>query len=293
MNSNILNLNRFGRYLMTDIRSAIANFGASLLVMATLGLSFDIVAGLFSLILNGTWDGLQEAARFSLFGISAVVIVFLGPSKIYGHVTERKEGQAFLMLPVSTLEKAISMILVSCILVPLTFLAVYMSVDFLVCLADHTCGRALLITINDIRLDVLTSMSRNMAILEQFIDNPTAFVNLAWYIDDAIQAPLLFLLGGIYFKKSKPAKTLASIIMIGIVLSLIGSALVSTGLMDSIQDFSMSVQDGTVSVTDFPEYFPVISWTINHLILLDTVSDTLMNLFLCFLIWLRIKKMNH
>lgn len=293
MNSNIFDFKRFGRYFVTDIRNAISNFGISFLAMSTLSLSFDIVKGFYSILTNGTWNGIPNYARISLFAVAAVVIILLSPSKIYGFVTEKKAGQAFLMLPVSTLEKSISMILISCIIVPLVFIMVFLSIDFLVCLADPTCGNAIMVMISELDFDMLNGFSSKLAELAPFIDNPSAYTNVAWLIDDAIQIPLVFLLGAVFFKRSKPAKTLASIIMIGIVLSLIGSALVSTGLMDSIQDFSMSVQDGTVSVTDFPEYFPVISWTINHLILLDTVSDTLMNLFLCFLIWLRIKKMNH
>lgn len=292
MNSNIFNLNRFGRYLVTDIKTAIANFGLSLLIVATLGLSFDIVSGLFSLVIRGSWSGMDDAFRISLFVISLVIVVILEPSKIYGHVTDKKEGQAFLMLPVSTLEKTISMILVSCIIVPLVFFAIYLSVDFLVCLADPTCGKAILITFNDIRFDMLNGLSSNLEELKPFIDNPTAFANPALFIDDAIQIPLIFLLGAIYFKKSKPAKTFATLIMIGIVIGLIASAATS-GLTERIQDFVMSVDNKTVMLSDFREYFPVLSWIANHLFLIDTVSDTLVNLLLCFLIWLRIKKLNH
>lgn len=292
MNSNIFNLNRFGRYLVTDIKTAIANFGLSLLIVATLGLSFDIVSGLFSLVIRGSWSGMDDAFRISLFVISLVIVVILEPSKIYGHVTDKKEGQAFLMLPVSTLEKTISMILVSCIIVPLVFFAIYLSVDFLVCMADPTCGKSILLTLNEFRFDMLDGLSRNMSQLELFIDNPTAVANPAWLIDDAIQIPLIFLLGAIYFKKSKPAKTFATLIMIGIVIGLIASAATS-GLTERIQDFVMSVDNKTVMLSDFREYFPVLSWIANHMCLMDTVSDTLVNLLLCFLIWLRIKKLNH
>lgn len=290
MKNDVFSFNRFSRYLATDIRNAVSNYGITILVMATLGLSIDVFTGLFSMIVSDGWHGMGIVSRSVLFMIAFLVILISAPSKLFGHVTDRKEGSAFLTLPVSTLEKTISMVLVACVLVPAAFVIVYFSIDLIVCCCDPTCGESLISAVATIKVEILDKLGEAMAELSAVMQNPEALVSPLLYVDDFIQISLLFLLGALVFKKSKIAKTIGCLILISMVLSMIATPLMMVGIKDEMEQL---VMNNELTPFNFPEHFPFITWICQHLALSDTVSDTVMNLLLMFFIWLRIKKINH
>ena len=304
MKNDIFNLNRFGRYLMTDVRNAVSNYGISILVMATLGLSIDVFVGLFHMIVSEGWQGIGISARVPLFLLAFALTLVSAPSKLFGHITEKKAGSAFLTLPVSTLEKTLSMVIVSCIMVPAAFVIVYLSIDLMVCSCDSTCGESLIEAATTFRADILDSLvCRHISDLSVvmnkpeslvnpllYIDKPESLVNPLLYIDDIVGVSLLFLLGALLFNKSKIAKTIGSIILICMVLSMIATPLLVSGIK---YDMVQLMLNNELTPVTFSQHFPVLTWICRNLALADTINDTVINLLLIFLIWLRIRKINH
>lgn len=291
MKNDIFNINRFGRYLMTDVRNAVSNYGISILVMATLGLSIDVFVGLFHMIVSEGWQGIGISARVPLFLLAFAMTLVSAPSKLFGHITEKKAGSAFLTLPVSTLEKTLSMVIVSCIMVPAAFVIVYLSIDLMVCSCDSTCGESLIEAATTFRADILDSLvCRHISELSVVMNKPEALVNPLLYIDDIIGVSLLFLLGALLFKKSKIAKTIGSIILICMVLSMIATPLLVSGIK---YDMVQLMLNNELTPVTFSQHFPVLTWICRNLALADTINDTVINLLLICLIWLRIKKINH
>lgn len=291
MKNDIFNLNRFGRYLMTDVRNAVSNYGISILVMATLGLSIDVFVGLFHMIVSEGWQGIGISARVPLFLLAFAVTLVSAPSKLFGHITEKKAGSAFLTLPVSTLEKTLSMVIVSCIMVPAAFVIVYLSIDLMVCSCDSTCGESLIEASTTFRADILDSLvCRHISDLSVVMNKPESLVNPLLYIDDIVGVSLLFLLGALLFKKSKIAKTIGSIILICMVLSMIATPLLVSGIK---YDMVQLMLNNELTPVTFSQHFPVLTWICRNLALADTINDTVINLLLIFLIWLRIRKINH
>lgn len=291
MKNDIFNLNRFGRYLMTDVKNAVSNYGISILVMATLGLSIDVFVGLFHMIVSEGWQGIGISARVPLFLLAFAVTLVSAPSKLFGHITEKKAGSAFLTLPVSTLEKTLSMVIVSCIMVPAAFVIVYLSIDLMVCSCDSTCGESLIEAATTFRADILDSLvCRHISDLSVVMNKPESLVNPLLYIDDIVGVSLLFLLGALLFKKSKIAKTIGSIILICMVLSMIATPLLVSGIK---YDMVQLMLNNELTPVTFSQHFPVLTWICRNLALADTINDTVINLLLIFLIWLRIRKINH
>lgn len=291
MKNDIFNLNRFGRYLMTDVRNAVSNYGISILVMATLGLSIDVFVGLFHMIVSEGWQGIGISARVPLFLLAFAMTLVSAPSKLFGHITEKKAGSAFLTLPVSTLEKTLSMVIVSCIMVPAAFVIVYLSIDLMVCSCDSTCGESLIEAATTFRADILDSLvCRHISELSVVMNKPESLVNPLLYIDDIVGVSLLFLLGALLFKKSKIAKTIGSIILICMVLSMIATPLLVSGIK---YDMVQLMLNNELTPVTFSQHFPVLTWICRNLALADTINDTVINLLLICLIWLRIKKINH
>lgn len=290
MESTVSVNNRFGRYFRSDLSAAISNFGISLLVFSTMAATTELFNGLFSLMLSGEWQGMTTALRIVLFTVFGVIMLLSSPAKLYGHLTDRKEGTAFLMLPASRFEKYLSMVLITCIIVPLFFAAVYLSLDALVCLFDPTAGESLfsIIFLGSSRID----FSEFVAEASFPIENFKAIMTPWLYLDDLSQISLIFLLGALIFKKSKVGKTLGSIILIALSLQLITTPIMSLAMFDKIHMLS-DMDNIDFSGEFFSNTFPLLSWMFRHLVLLDTVQDLLMNGLLLFLVWLRLKKMKH
>ena len=121
MKNDVFSLKRFSRYFVTDLCAAISNYGISLLVLASMILTIDLFSGALSSLTSGSWSGIGLGGRSTLMFIFFLAAIISAPSKIYGHITGRKEGTAFLMLPASTLEKFISMVLICAAVVPLAY----------------------------------------------------------------------------------------------------------------------------------------------------------------------------
>lgn len=289
MESTVSSNNTFGRYFRSDLSAAISNFGISLLVFSTMAATTELFNGLFSLMLSGQWHGMTAGLRAPLFIIFGVIMLLCSPAKLYGHLTDRKEGTAFLMLPASRFEKYISMILITCVIVPLFFVVVYFSLDSLVCILDPTAGESLFSMIFKSRFHInFNDFSLNGLPVESF----KAIISPWLYLDDLTQTSLLFLLGALIFKKSKVGKTLGSLILIALSLEMITTPIMSLAMFDKIHMLS-EMENVDFNGEIFNTTFPLLSWMMRHLVLLDTIQDLLMNGLLLFLVWLRLKKMKH
>lgn len=290
MNNDVLNMNRFGRYLVTDIKNAIARYGISFLIMATISLTSYLLVGFFAAIVGAGWYSLEVEPRMVIMGITLIVLTITAPAKIFGFVTDKKEGSSFLMVPASSLEKTLSMIIVCCVVVPFAFFAVYLSLDQILCLIDNRCGDSLIIAINNGQT-VLTEVFRNASLeSNNLIPDYSAFTTPWLYADDLAEGFLIFLLGALLFKSSKPAKTVGCLILLSIALSMIVTPIITHGAMEK---FKEAAANSNMTPEELFNMFPFISWSMKHAVLMDWVSDTIVNIGLAIAIYFRVRKIKH
>lgn len=289
MNNEVFNMNRLGRYLVTDVKNAIARYGISLLVIATVSLTGYLLVGFFTMIVGAGWQSMPVAGRLFMMVLSFIVLTISAPAKIYGFITDKKEGSSFLMVPASSLEKTISMILVCCVILPFAFFAVYLSLDQIVCLFDAKCGDSLIVAINNgqnILTDAFVRISRES---NNIVPDYSSLATPWMYFDDVAQGFLIFLLGALIFKSSKPAKTVGSLILISIALSMITTPIVMHGAIERFKEAAAS----NMSPEEIFESFPFISWSMKHAVLVDFLSDTIVNIGLAIAIYFRVRKIKH
>ena len=289
MNNDVLNMNRFGRYLVTDIKNAIARFGVSFLVMATISITGYLLVGFFTMIVGDGWHSLGVAGRFTMMAITFMVLTLSAPAKIYGFITDKREGSSFLMIPASSLEKTISMILVCCIILPFAFLAVYMSLDQIICLIDRSCGDSVIMLINNGRATLFDAFQRISNETQNYLPDYSSLSSPWLYVDDVAQGFLTFLLGALIFKSSKPAKTLGCLILLAIALSMITTPIVLHGAIERFKEAATT----DMTPEEIFESFPFISWVIRHAGLADFISDTIVNVGLAIAIYFRVRKIKH
>lgn len=284
MKNDVFNFNRFGRYLVTDTKNAISRYGISLLVLAAFSFAGYLLAGLCSSVLNGSWYSMPVAGRVIIFFFVTAIVLTMGPAKMFGFITDKKEGSDFLMLPASPLEKTISMVIISCIFMPLAFFAVYLSLDQVLCMIDYNCGDSLIVSIHEFRFDSVAQTMKTIQSDEYFmLTHPITM------FDDIAQVVLTFLLGALLFKTSKTAKTIGCMILLSVVLVMIYIPLITSGAFDVLKE---GIING-MTPDEMLSQFPVMAWISRHLILTDFILDTVVNVILFLLIWLRVKRIKH
>lgn len=294
MKNDIFNFRRFGKYFASDLRTCRANYGLSLMTISILTpVVLYIVVTAFSLMLSSTWDGPAIGLRAFIFCIAVVCLVVTMPVKCYGKLTEKQYGSFWLTLPASKLEKFISMILITCLITPVIGIATYLCADSIICGFDGTCGRSL--TAGGIEL--IRNLGNMKDVTLNFIDESITIENAAvaqdmirqisspWiYIDEFFGITLPFLLGAIYFKNGKTVKTALAIFAFSMATSIIMSPFL-TNLASEIVSNANS---------DPETVFQLFSHGIfKNLVLIDTISDTVLNLTLLTGIWFRIKTLKH
>ena len=289
MNNDVLNMNRFGRYLVTDVKNAIARYGISLLIMATISLTGYLLVGFFTMIVGEGWHSMGEIGRSMMMGITFIVLTITAPAKIYGFFTDKKEGSSFLMVPASPLEKTLSMIIICCVIVPLAFFAVYFALDQIVCLIDGNCGNSIIMLINNGKSLLIEAFQKISMESENVIPDYSSLASPWIYVDDLAQSFLIFLLGALIFKSSKPAKTIGCLIIISIVLSMITTPIVMHGAVERFKDAAAS----NMTPEELFQSFPFLSWSMKHAVLLDFISDTAVNIGLAIAIFFRVRKIQH
>ena len=221
--NNVFSPKRFGKYFCYDLENAWNNFGLSLIVLGLLPAIIFVVFQLFSLIFNGHFTVSDDAImpmRF-LSGIVCVIVGFIVfPTKGYGSITKKRAGSSFLMLPASTFEKWLSMMLVLCLVAPLCLSALYVGSDALMGLIfPNSFGTPIVkIPFNEIISEI--DLPADMHI---------GYTGIAW--GNWASSVLFFLLGAIIFKKGKVGKTILALFALSIIIST-GLSLVAGAFMD-------------------------------------------------------------
>lgn len=294
MKNDIFNFNRFGKYFASDIRTCWANFGLSLLTISLLfPVATYILTTIFNLALHSTWEGPDIGIRAFVFIIAILCLIVTMPVKCYGRITEKQYGSFWLTLPASRLEKFISMFLMTCIIVPVTGVALYAGADAIICALDHTCGNSL--TAGGI--DLIRKMGDLQSLTMNFIDENVTIEDAAvvqeilkqisspWlYIDEIFAMTLPFLLGAVFFKNGKTVKTFLAMFAFSTALSIIATPIMTSWVMN----FAGNMNDDPMAVLDlFRNGF------FKHLVLIDLITDTICNLALMAGIWFRIKTLKH
>ena len=210
--NKIFDFKRFGKYFCFDLVSAWQRSGVTLLAIACLPVWIFAIHQLFGLIFGG------QFGSFGIGGIAAAYIssfffaVIAFPVQNYGHLTDKKAGSDWLMLPVSRLEKFASVLLITCVVVPLVWFAVIVACDGLLSLLFNTYPAMGLPKMMDGLGSVLAEFhSENVSFA---VGGPWA-IYLSWCADI-----LVFTLGAMYFRKHKVVYTFLSLFALGLLMTM-------------------------------------------------------------------------
>ena len=292
--NDIFNFRRFGKYFASDLRTCWANYGLSLLTISTIfPVGTYILTNAFNLVLRSTWDGPDIGIRSFIFIIATICMVVTMPVKCYGKITEKQYGSFFITLPASRLEKFVSMFLMTCIIAPVLGFALHLGTDAIICALDHTCGRNLVTG----AMELIRNMGEMKELTLNFVDESITVENAAlaqdiirqisspWlYADEIFGITLPFLLGALYFKRGKTVKTILAIFAFSMATSIIMTPYAETWAAEM-------VSNANADTNTILQMFN--NGIFKNLVLIDTISDTVVNLALMAGIWFRIKTLKH
>lgn len=264
-------IKRFGRVVSNDLSLVWQNYGYSFIVLMLMPAIFCFFYTMFPIVFGGEVDLVRPWGRIVVLFITIFAFTVSFPNKVYGHITEKKAGTAFLMLPASTLEKFASMVLVSAVIAPAILLAGFWIVDSILTLTGAFIGGNLFTFINDLSINKNEFLSVNVW--------NAGFGSLALNM-------LVFLLGAIYFKKSKAARTILCLMAIAMVFSMVFGAFISW-------------------VVDSPDFFnfdesAITAWIERHIDNAEFYVNLVLNTIrfgeaaiILGLIYLRVKTLKH
>ena len=273
---NTFKISRFRKYFVYDLKRQWKNIGMLMLIFALFPIIFYMIymffaamfdGGLMKIFIGLEIDGPAGGTRFGVFAVMTTIFVMLFPSRAYGEITNKAKGSEWLMLPASRLEKFTSMMLISLIVIPLVYVVVYFLSDAFVCLLDKSCG------------DSLMSFRINKEIgSSDFVIPANGFWLLASTI---VENAIVFLLGGLIFKKWK---------VVGTVLVLFALQMVFSGLLSAFIT--------NADLEWWGNWFA--DWTIRHADSIDIWLNAFINFWLLLILaicgtwsWFRIKRLQH
>jgi hypothetical protein len=218
--NNIFNYKRFAAITAKEVREYFPNYGVSIISVLGVYLLFLVLP----LLVGGS---VSTLSRLNMIPMMIAIIMFVAPSKLYGTVNHSSKGLNYVLLPVSTLEKTLSMFFINALFTTLIMTAGLLILDTVVYL------------VMPLRLNEMLFTANNMGILG--IELVSLVVIQSWFV-----------LGNMLFKNQKVAKTILSllglVVLIGLLFLLIfhtiGYEQVSLFFEEQFSDMELNI-DGT------------------------------------------------
>lgn len=265
--NDTFDFSRFSKLLAFDGRKYIRNFGLTLAILCGL----NLVLWLLTLIFGFTMPTLP---RWVVICLAMLLAILLVPSKSFGDINLPREGVRFAMLPVSNLEKYLSYTLF-CLLTPGVVLLASWGFDSLLTLlpiggfTHYIKGFGYGSVMQNFILEISELAEQDLTQEEDF--NTIVSMFGAGYstsmIINFIFTTGIFMLGNLLFKTHKAGKTLACMIGVSYVLSMLMQIfLVSKGIFPWLNKESMGVSVDLETITTLTDSMVTFS-IIFHILL--------------------------
>lgn len=269
--NNTFSIKRFWNYFVHDLNVARSDSGLTLAILGALPLFQFFFAQAFSLVFQGSFITMGPMGKIPAYIVAVFIAIIFFPAKHYGVITDRRKGSDWLMLPASSLEKWCSMLLLTCLVVPVLLFTELALTDGLLSLCFNSVyGETAIAGIVDTMGKVwgeLRTAEGGIAICWPYA------LYLNW-----CESVLFFTLGAIWFKKSKIGKTFVAGFLIMMLVSLIG-----TGILSALHIQNLNMEFTEFSEAGFIRTMNIIIYSIY------VVAFFVLDL----LLYLRVKTLKH
>lgn len=252
--NNTFDFKRFGKLLSFDGRKYLRNFGITLAILCGL----NLVLWLLTLIFDFTMPTLP---RWGIIYLAMFLGIIIVPSKAFGDINLSREGVRFAMLPVSNLEKYLSYILF-CLLTPVAIIFGSWAVDSLLTLLpfggfEHYIKHfGMLGMMQDFLMEV-GALDDTGVVQAGDMDLQGFFSMFGTGYDWSLIIGTffsvgIFMFGNLLFKTHKTAKTLACMIGVSYVVSMIMQTfMMARGIFPWVDGDTMGISADFDSISSF------------------------------------------
>ena len=222
--NEVFDIKRFGKLVQYEVVNYMPRFFKSLLIFAS------IIFAIWMLSITVDID-LWEGGRAPLVQFLFTLAVILSPFIVYKDINNRKKGYIYAMIPASTLEKLLSMIVLCCVLVQILSYAVLEATDMILWLLSQAgIGSFLQFDIYNPFADSLATVTLrngdvgefNLPLLDSFLST---------------EVPIFYaMMFNVIFRKNKVLKTILFNIALAFVSVILMTMLFDTEFIDNAWD---------------------------------------------------------
>lgn len=201
--SNAFNISRFNRLLALDGRNYFKRFGLVLVII----IGVNVVAwAAFSFLPYLEITEVLPLNRYLLITLLAAISIAMAPGIAFGDINDKRAGASQMMMPVSTLEKFLSLFLYCCLLTPVLCVVGSLIIDTLLALLpfgeyEGFTWSQFVMQFHPKSLIVNAADDENLWDLTFFLSGDYQY----WL--QMIALPSVCLFANLIFKKNKVAKT--------------------------------------------------------------------------------------
>ncbi len=222
--NNTLDINRFGKILKHDG----LNFFPNMILALAILWAIPIIIYLFtSLIPSDETSKVFDAfSRISTIDFIKKIAIIIAPVRLYKYCNDSRQGITYAMLPASTLEKFLSMVIYCVIVTPIIYIAGALVIDSLLALFhgpyngfavayyfdsfaqfDHSIEKSQLVFNEEDALLLFNSISSTYMLIIGLLGT--------------LMLSSIFMFGNMIFKKHKTAKMIGILILLAIILMIV------------------------------------------------------------------------
>ena len=244
--NNTFNFNRFGKVISADSRKYYRNFGITVAILSSL----TLVLWLLTLVFSFT---MPTFVRWGMIYLAVVLACIMVPAKAFGDINLKREGIRFAMMPASNLEKFLSYAFF-CLLTPVVVFLLSWGLDSLLTalpfggFTHYIKSFGLMESVQNYAMEMGELTEADMV-----GDDYEAFQSFSGKFDSSylfshivriIFTVGIFMFGNLLFKTHKTAKTLACMIGISYVITmLMQSFFLSRGIYPWQQEVNTASMD--------------------------------------------------
>lgn len=223
--NNTFNIQRFGKILKHDGLNFFPNFILSLAILWAI----PVVIYLFTALMptDGTVHIYDAMARINNIDFLLKIAIIIAPAILYKTCNDSRKGIGYAMLPASTLEKFLSMVIFCVIVTPIVYIAGALAIDSILALINGPYDGFALSMYFDKFSQIEYSFEQHGTkvmvddALPLIISNLSpAFMRVSSILG-TLMLSSIFMFGNMIFKKRKTGKMIGILILLFIIFMII------------------------------------------------------------------------
>ena len=221
--NNTLNINRFGKILKHDG----LNFFPNLILTLAILWAIPVIVYLFAALMptNDTKDAFDAFSRVDLISTLANIAIIIAPARLYRYCNDSRKGIGYAMLPASTLEKFLSMIIYCVIVTPIIYVAGALAIDSILALFHGPYEGFAVSIYFDTFAKINAVFQRDNIMLDESFMLYYASISQTFMLILSALGTLtissIFMFGNMIFKKRKTGKMLGILILLFIIFMIV------------------------------------------------------------------------